>query len=317
MAETFLDLKKSRGQSSAEKLKTQIADMTKSQFGENDDRFWKITCDKAGNGRARFRFLPAPKGEDLSFVKYEDYGFKGPTGLWYIERSVASIGLVDPVKEMNNRLFGTTKGKMYWNNMGDSTGKSGRTAPRSHFVANIWMIDDALVPENNNKVWLYDFGNQVFDHVKGAMFPQFDTDVAFNPFDFWEGADFELRAMIGENKQRHYKNSKFMTPSVLSKDEKELASIWEKEYSLAELVDPKKFKSVEDLKARLDRTLNEETAVEEKVVEQKAEPKSQRSTVASKPKEETPPWEEDEVKSIGGSSSVDDGMEFFKNLIDE
>ena len=52
-----------------------------------DDRFWKPTRDKAGNGYAVIRFLPANEGEDLPWVRYWDHGFKGPTGLWYIENS--------------------------------------------------------------------------------------------------------------------------------------------------------------------------------------------------------------------------------------
>ena len=57
-----------------------------------DERFWKPTVDKAGNGYAVLRFLPAPAGEDLPWVRYWDHGFKGPTGMWYIENSLTSIG---------------------------------------------------------------------------------------------------------------------------------------------------------------------------------------------------------------------------------
>ena len=34
-----------------------------------DDRLWKLEVDKSGNGYAVIRFLPAPDGEDLPFVK--------------------------------------------------------------------------------------------------------------------------------------------------------------------------------------------------------------------------------------------------------
>ena len=72
-----------------------------------DERFWKPTVDKAGNGYAVLRFLPAPTGEDLPWVRYWDHGFKGPTGLWYIENSLTSIGQPDPVGEMNSVLWNT------------------------------------------------------------------------------------------------------------------------------------------------------------------------------------------------------------------
>ena len=34
-----------------------------------DERLWKPNVDKAGNGYAVIRFLPAPKGEELSWVR--------------------------------------------------------------------------------------------------------------------------------------------------------------------------------------------------------------------------------------------------------
>ena len=45
-----------------------------------DERYWKPTVDKAGNGYAEIRFLPQVDGEDLPWVRYWDHGFKGPNG---------------------------------------------------------------------------------------------------------------------------------------------------------------------------------------------------------------------------------------------
>ena len=70
-----------------------------------DDRIWKPTVDKAGNGYAVLRFLPSGEGQELPWVRYWDHGFKGPTGLWYIENSLTSIGQPDPVGELNSRLW--------------------------------------------------------------------------------------------------------------------------------------------------------------------------------------------------------------------
>src|SRR5210317_377989 len=75
-----------------------------SQSTGPDERFWKPTVDKAGNGSAIIRFLPAPQGEDVPFVRYWDHGFQGPGG-WYIEKSLTSIGLDDPVGELNSKLW--------------------------------------------------------------------------------------------------------------------------------------------------------------------------------------------------------------------
>ena len=51
--------------------------------GSGDDRLWKPEVDKAGNGYAVIRFLPAPEGEDLPWAKIYSHDFKGAGG-WYI-----------------------------------------------------------------------------------------------------------------------------------------------------------------------------------------------------------------------------------------
>ena len=56
--------------------------------------------DKTGNGYAVIRFLPAPKGEDLPWVKLWNHAFQGPTGQWYIENSLTTLGNNDPVSNI-------------------------------------------------------------------------------------------------------------------------------------------------------------------------------------------------------------------------
>ena len=83
---SFEKLKNNRD-SAISKLVAAASDSSeKKDYG--DDRFWKPTVDKAGNGYAVIRFLPAGEGEDLPWVRYWDHGFKGSTGRWYIEKSL-------------------------------------------------------------------------------------------------------------------------------------------------------------------------------------------------------------------------------------
>ena len=74
--------------SQAEKLKTSFTP---------DERYWNLTVDKNGNGSAVIRFLPQPEGEDVPFVRLWSHSFKGPTGQWYIENSLTTIGQQDAV----------------------------------------------------------------------------------------------------------------------------------------------------------------------------------------------------------------------------
>ena len=66
-----------------------------------DERLWKPELDKSGNGYAVLRFLPAVHGEDLPWAKVYSHAFQGPTGQWYIENSLSSIGGKAAVSEYN------------------------------------------------------------------------------------------------------------------------------------------------------------------------------------------------------------------------
>jgi len=214
-----------------------------------DDRFWKPVVDKAGNGYAVIRFLPAPANEDLPWVRYWDHGFKGPTGLWYIENSLTSIGQQDPVGELNTRL---------WNSGIESDKEIARAQKRRlHYVANIYVVSDSGNPENEGKVFLFKFGKKIFDKIMDVMQPAFQDETPVNPFDFWEGADFKLKIRNVEG-YRNYDKSEFSTPAPLSEDDSKLEAIYEKQYSLQEFVDPTNYKSYAELKAKLMRVLGQE-----------------------------------------------------------
>ena len=100
---SFANLKRSRND--LDKLTKAIEATTSpatSEAGSKEDtRLWQPTVDKAGNGMAVIRFLPAPAvdGDDaLPWVLRFDHGFQGPGG-WYIENSLTTIGQKDPVSE--------------------------------------------------------------------------------------------------------------------------------------------------------------------------------------------------------------------------
>jgi hypothetical protein len=216
-----------------------------------DDRYWRPEVDKSGNGYAVIRFLPAPEGEDLPWVKYWDHGFKGPTGQWYIENSLTTLGQNDPVSEMNSAL---------WNSGRDEDKKIVRERKRRlHYVSNIMVISDPANPQNEGKTFMFRYGKKIFDKIMDVMQPEFQDEDPVNPFDFWEGANFKLKIRNVEG-YRNYDKSEFDSANKLADDEK-LEAIYNGLYSLAEVVDPKNFKTYEELKAKLNRVLGEEGGV--------------------------------------------------------
>jgi len=306
MTSSFDQLKKSRT-SQFEKL-TQAAEKLSNnapQGGGADDRFWKPTVDKAGNGSAIIRFLPASADEDVPFVRYWDHGFQGPGG-WYIEKSLTSIGEEDPVSQYNSKL---------WNSGSDADKEIARKQKRRlHYVSNIYVVSDPGNPANEGKVFLYEYGKKIFDKINDLMHPQFEDEDAVNPFDLWEGANFRLRIRQVEG-YRNYDKSAFDSPSQLADDDSELESIWKSEHSLSEFLDRKNFKSYEELQARLFRVLGEQggTAVADKV---EYEPKREQ-TAWTPPTESVKTSAVKEVQTSFPTSSFDDdedSLDFFKKL---
>jgi len=267
-----------------------------------DERFWKPTVDKAGNGYAVIRFLPAPKSEELPWIRYWDHGFKGPTGLWYIENSLTSIGQTDPVGELNSRL---------WNSGIEADKEKARTQKRRlHYVTNIYIVSDPSNPDNEGKVFLYQFGKKIFDKIMDMMQPSFADEKAVNPFDLWEGANFKLKIRNVEG-YRNYDKSEFDSQTALSEDDSVLEGIYNKQASLQEFLDPKNFKTYDELKMKLSRVLGEEVSAGANTVKQDTQ------LGESTPPPEIKSAEPVTAEQMSSQEEDDDTMSYFAKLAKE
>jgi hypothetical protein len=242
----FATLKKNRSKS-LDKLNAQLSQMAQKSYSDpNEDNFWKPTRDKAGNGFAIIRFLPAPPDEDMPFVQMWDHGFQGPTGLWYIEKSLTTLKKDDPVSELNSKL---------WNSGVEADKEQARKQKRRlKYISNIYVVKDSGNPDNDGKVFLFAYGKKIFDKINDMMIPQFEDEKPVNPFDLWEGANFRLKIRQFEG-YPNYDKSEFDTPAPLFEDDDKLEATWKQEHSLQELINPKHFKSYDELKAKLYRVL--------------------------------------------------------------
>jgi hypothetical protein len=243
---SFADLKKqSKLGSLTAKLVKEVEKMNNNGGSNGDERLWKLECDKSGNGYAVIRFLPAPEGEDLPFVKLYSHAFQGPGG-WYIENSLTTLGQKDPVSEYNTML---------WNNGTDAGKEAARKQKRKlTYMANIYVVKDPANPANEGRVFLFKFGKKIFDKLTAAMQPEFEDEEAIDPFDFWQGANFKLKAKNVAG-YRNYDSSEFARPDALLDDDDAMEAIWKRQYSLAELVAADQFKDYDALKKRLDYVL--------------------------------------------------------------
>jgi hypothetical protein len=294
---SFENLKRSKGNS--------IAKLVSAAGGESgpsgdkksyvDERIWKPTVDKAGNGYAVLRFLPAAEGNDLPWVRYWDHGFKGPTGQWYIEKSLTSIGQQDPVSEANSKL---------WNSGDDRDKDIARERKRRlHYVSNVLVESDPSNPANEGQVFLFVYGKKIFDKIMDVMQPQFQDEDPVNPFDFWEGASFKLKIRNVEG-YRNYDKSEFASSGPLSESDAELEEIYDRVFDIAEFSDPASYKTYDELSARLALVLGQVAAPQRADLAFASEPAPMKAAPAP-------------VVAASADAEEDDTMSYFAKLAAE
>ena len=258
---SFASLKKS----SFTDLLSKAENLNKSEQKQGpEERLWKPEVDKAGNGYAVIRFLPAPDGEDLPWAQVWSHAFQGPGG-WYIENSLTTLGKKDPVSDLNREL---------WNAGAEGSPQRDQARKQKRklsYYSNIYVVKDSANPSNEGKVFLYRYGKKIFDKIMESMQPAFEDETPVNPFDFWKGADFKLKITRVAGFW-NYDKSEFAESSTLGDfNDKELEAIWKGEHSLTAFTADDQFKTYEELKYRLDSTLkgnyskqtDEETQYEE------------------------------------------------------
>ena len=265
-----------------------------------DDRFWRLEGDKAGNGTATIRFLPRVEGDELPWVRIFSHGFQGPTGKWYIENSLTTLGENDPVGELNTQL---------WNSGSEANKEIARKQKRKlSFIANVLIVSDPKHPENEGKVFLFKFGKKIFDKIMDKARPTFEDEKPVNVFDFWEGANFKLR-MRKKDGYANYDESVFTDPVALGDDD-EIVRVAKTQYKLAEFIDRKNFKSYDELKKKLNEVLSGDSFASKsaaQMVEEEDRPVASAPKIASKAAPKMPEVSDDD----------DDVMSYFEKIAKE
>ena len=304
---SFAALKSNRTDLSKLVQQAQETSGTQTKRQSDDPRFWQPTRDKAGNGYAVIRFLPGDAEAATPWIRYWDHAFKGPTGQWYIEKSLTTLGQQDPLSELNSKM---------WNSGVESDKGIVRQRKRNlRYVANVLIVSDPSAPENEGQVKLYRFGKKIFDKIMDSMQPQFPDEKPVNPFDMWEGADFTVKIRKVEG-YPNYDASTFKAPSPIASDDGELEVLYGKQHDLKEWTDPKNYKSYDELKSRLALVLGE------------AAPRTMKQEAALELDDEIPNFDSKPAASIASTPAAaiptaessmndDDTMSYFAKLAAE
>jgi hypothetical protein len=202
---------------------------------------------------------------------------------------------------------------LLWNR-GDDDGKAlaRKQKRRLTYISNIIVVQDQKHPENEGKVFLYKYGKKIFDKINDLMNPEFPDDEARNPFDLWEGANFKLKIRNVQG-YRNYDKSEFESNSPVNEDDDAMEELWKSQYALQEFIDPKNYKSYDELQIKLNKVLGldgsdpKPTTTVEDVGETPFDMGPTKDRVDTGPTKEVPDLEVAE----------DEGLSFFQKLADE
>jgi len=225
----------------------------KKKFGP-DERFFKLSRGDDDKGSAIIRLLPDKNG--IPFVKMFSHSIKKyDPGLgkdrYYIEDSPQSIGLPCPAAEKWQELMkiGTEQSK-----------EEARLYSRKlKFITNILVVKDPFNPANNGKVMLWEFGTKLNDKFISAMNPS-DEDIElgtkakelYHPL---KGCNILLKIKKSSG-FFNYDDTSIMDATSVSDTEEEAIELINKTYELNEFLSPEHYGTYDELKIKLDKTIN-------------------------------------------------------------
>lgn len=251
-----------------DQISEKFKEQSNPEYATEDDRLWYPDVDKAGNGSAIIRFLPAKLNSPIQipWVRVFHHGFQGPTGSWFIENCPTTLSLKQypgvevseedcncPVCEGNRDL---------WNSGSEKDKELARERKRKlSFYSNIYILKDSAKPENNGTVKIFRYGKKIFEMLNEKMYPSFEDVERVNPFDLVEGCTFRLRFKKDvESGYRTYSPSEFDKPSPLFEDMDKMKEVYENIYDLSEFVHPDQYKSFNTLSNRYKKVIGGSTA---------------------------------------------------------
>jgi hypothetical protein len=214
-----------------------------------DSRFWKLSKDESGTGAAVIRLLPDSAGPDAKpFVKIFHHSIKftrNGKDFYYIQDSPETIGLPCPASEKWQELWNSgnqEKAKLY--------------SRKIKYIANILVVKDPGCPENNGKVFLWEFGTKLMDKFIAAMNPtEAMREVGVKPKQLFDptanGSSISLQIKKANNFFNYDDTTILDASAVFKSTEAAVEFINKNCYKLDEFISPAHFKPYNELKALL------------------------------------------------------------------
>lgn len=230
------------------KVADKLRSLTDKKPSYIDEREWRPTIDKMGNGEALIRFLPQQDPSKAPIILNLYHRIKR-NGKFYNEPCPLMYG-----KDCPSDQFA----QPYWDEDTKESKKIASTySKKRSYIANILVINDPKMPENNGKVFIYKFGVKIFDKIAAKISPKSEIDEPLDVLNFMSGHNFKVKIKkVGD--WSNYDDCEFVaTPSPVAKSESEMEAIYNKIYSLDEFENVK-VKPYDELKKKFIEVIGDE-----------------------------------------------------------
>jgi len=224
--------------------------ITKEKKNYDDNRFWKLTRDENDNGGAIIRLLPDPTA--TPFIQRYNHAFQSFDAVnkkkrWYINNSPETIGEACPASELWSKLY----------NLGseEAQKEAKKFSRKIKFMTNIKVIKDPANPQNEGKIFLWEFGTKLKDKFMAALQPS-DSEIAmgeepkqlFNPL-IGNNIKLKIKKAAGF---LNYDDTEIMPASSVYDDaEAAKADIIENAFKLDEFMAADAYETYDELKKKM------------------------------------------------------------------
>ena len=224
--------------------------ITKEKKSYEDNRFWKLSRDENDNGGAIIRLLPDPTG--TPFIQRYNHAFQSFDAVnkkqrWYINNSPETIGEPCPASELWSKLY----------NLGSDEAKkeAKKFSRKIKFMCNIKVIKDPNNPQNEGKIFLWEFGTKLKDKFMAALQPS-DSEIAmgeepkqlFNPL---AGNNIKLKIKKAAGFLNYDDTEVMAASSIYDGGESAKADIIENAFKLDEFMSVDAFETYDELKKKM------------------------------------------------------------------
>ena len=224
-----------------EKLRSRVKAIAETQpVVKDSEGYYQPFTDTSGMGSAILRFLPPLDDEEFPFVRVYNHAFQVPSTKWFIDLCPATLELPCPVCESNSAL---------WN--GSDKDLASVRKRKMYYISNVLVVLDPKQRENEGKVFLFKYGSKIMGKLNDAIIPPSPDTDPIDPFDAEEGANFRLR-ILRKGGFPDYDLSSFDAASPIG-EANMVESVLNQRRSLAAIIDPKEFKTYDELKRKFDQ----------------------------------------------------------------